>query len=72
MDLQSQLIESSKRKGESRWKCRLASLGIHGAIVALIVFMGASATHKVDAEEKPLATPISRIDNVVCRSSVCA
>jgi periplasmic protein TonB len=54
MDLQSQLIESCKQKGESRWKSRLTSLGIHGAILAFIIFMGLSATHKVDAEDKPM------------------
>src|SRR5437870_4758469 len=54
MDLRDQLIESCRQKGQSRWKCSLASLGIHGAIVALIVFMGATAAHKVDAEEKPV------------------
>ena len=54
MDLRSQLIECCKQKGQSRWKCSLASIGIHLGIVAFIVFMGASATHRIDAEEKPV------------------
>ena len=46
MDLHSQLIECAKQKGKGRWKCSLASIGIHLGIVAFIIFMGASATHK--------------------------
>ena len=56
MDLQSNLIEScgnrnGKRKG---WKCSLASLGLHGFVIAFIVFMGAMTTHKVAAEDKTI------------------
>ena len=54
MDLQSQLIECCKQKGNSRWKCSLASLGIHLGIVAFIIFMGASAAHQSDADQKPM------------------
>src|SRR5947207_81329 len=54
MDLQSQLIECCKQKEKGRWKCSLTSLGIHLGIVAFIIFMGMQATHKADAEEKPI------------------
>jgi len=56
MDLQSNLIESCKLgngKGKS-WKCSIASLGLHGAIIAFIVAMGAMTTHRVAAEEKAI------------------
>jgi protein TonB len=53
MDLQSNLIESSKRNRKHRgWKFSLGSLGVHGLIIALILVMGATATHKVAAEDK--------------------
>jgi periplasmic protein TonB len=54
MDLQSNLIESSKLRNGKRkgWKATLAALGVHGLIIALVVVMGATATHKVAAENK--------------------
>ena len=54
MDLQSNLIESSKlRNGKPKgWKASVASLGVHGLIIAFVVVMGATATHKVAAENK--------------------
>jgi protein TonB len=56
MDLQSNLIESSKlRNGKAKgWKYSIASLGAHGAIIALIVAMGAMTTHKVAAEDRAI------------------
>jgi periplasmic protein TonB len=55
MDLQSNLIESKKKSGKGRWKAwPLASVGVHGLIIVLIVFMGATAVHKVDAEQKSI------------------
>ena len=56
MDLQSNLIESCKLRNGKRkgWKCSLASLAVHGAIIALIVTMGALTTHKVAAEDKAI------------------
>src|ERR1051326_4687905 len=56
MDLQSNLIESCKAKngGGKSWKCSVASLGLHGAIVTFIVLMGAMTTHKVAAEDKTI------------------
>lgn len=59
MDLRDQLIEcDNQKKGKRRWKSSLASIGIHGAIFAFIIFMGASATHKVDAA-KPISAFLS-------------
>src|SRR3954454_5649 len=56
MDLQSNLIESCKlRNGKAKgWKCSVASLGLHGAIVTIIILMGAMTTHKVAAEDKTI------------------
>jgi protein TonB len=54
IDLRGQLIECGKQKGQSRWKCSLTSLGIHGLILGFVIFMGATATHKVDGEQKPI------------------
>ena len=47
MDLQSNLIESSKgRNGHGKgWKCSIASVGVHGFIIAFIVIMSATAVH---------------------------
>ena len=61
MDLQSNLIESQKQKGTGRgWKASAASVVAHGLIIATVLFMGASATHKVDAEEKPIRAFITQ------------
>jgi len=55
MDLQSNLIESKKRTGKSRFRAwPLASVAVHVLVIALIVYMGARVVHKVDAEEKPI------------------
>jgi protein TonB len=54
MDLSSNLIESQKQKHKGGWKASLAALGVHGAIIGLVVFMTATASHKVTAEEKPI------------------
>ena len=61
MDLQSNLIESCKlRDGKGkRWKSSVASLGVHGAIIALIVAMGAMTTHKVAAEDRTIHAFVS-------------
>src|SRR5712692_3613246 len=53
IDLKGNLIESNKRKKKGGWKAYLGSIGLHLVIIAFIVFMGAAATHKVDAE-KPM------------------
>jgi protein TonB len=50
MDLQSNLIESSKQKQKGGLRASAASLVLHGAFIAFILFMGATATHKVAAE----------------------
>ena len=56
MDLQSNLIESSKlRNGKPKgWKASAASLGVHSLIIAFVVIMGATATHRVAAEDKSI------------------
>ena len=56
MDLQSNLIESSKlRNGKPKgWKASLAALGVHGAIIGLVLVMSAVTTHKVAAEDKTI------------------
>jgi protein TonB len=54
MDLQEQLIESSNRHQKGAGKFSIASIGLHIAIVAFILFMSATATHKIDAETKPI------------------
>ncbi|MEA2166160.1 MAG: hypothetical protein QOK37_4287 [Thermoanaerobaculia bacterium] len=59
MDLQNELIESGKSKKRGGWKATLASLGVHGGIIALIVFISTHATQKVDAEDKPVHAYLS-------------
>ena len=54
MDLRSQLIECNKKRGTKRLKCSIVSIALHGVFFAFIIFMGATAAHKVDAEEKPM------------------
>lgn len=54
MDLQSNLIESKKHKEKGGWKSSVASVGLHGLLVGAVVFMTATASHKVDAEDKPI------------------
>lgn len=57
-DLQSNLIESKKRNKKGS-KAYLGSIGLHLLIIAFIVFMGAAATHRVDAE-KPIHAFLSQ------------
>ena len=54
MDLQDNLIESSKQREKSGWRAAPASLGIHGLILAFVAFMSAHAIHKVNAEDKTI------------------
>jgi len=54
MDLRDQLIESGTHQKQRGWKATLASLGVHGAIIGLIVFISTQATQKVAAEDKPI------------------
>jgi protein TonB len=56
MDLKDQLIESGTHQKRRGWKATLASLGVHGAIIGLIVFMSTQATQKIAAENKPMRT----------------
>jgi len=59
MDLQDLLLESSDRKQRGSGKFSIASVAVHGGIIAAILFMSATATHKVDAESKPIRAFIS-------------
>ena len=54
MDLQSNLIESKKQGRKGGWKASVTSLILHGILVTAIIFAGLHATHRVDAEEKPI------------------
>jgi protein TonB len=54
MDLQDQLFGSSKRRRKGAGKFSVASLAVHGVIIAFVLFMSATAAHKVDAETKPI------------------
>jgi len=52
MDLQGNLIESRKKKQKGLGKASLFSLVMHSALLATFIFLGATTTHKVDAEDK--------------------
>ncbi|HEX9161722.1 MAG TPA: energy transducer TonB [Thermoanaerobaculia bacterium] len=52
MDLQSNLIESNRQPQKGRWQASITSMILHGLLVAAIIFLGATATHRVDAEDK--------------------
>jgi len=54
MDLQKELVESGNRHQKGGWKATLASLVLHGGIIALILFISTQATQKVAAEDKPI------------------
>lgn len=51
MDLESNLIESTKHRKRGGWKASVASLALHGGFVVLIAVLSTSATHKVQAEQ---------------------
>src|SRR4051794_21313258 len=59
MDLQKELVESGNRHQKGGWKATLASLGVHGGIIALILFISTQATQKVAAEDKPIRAYLS-------------
>ncbi|MGA8810160.1 MAG: TonB family protein [Thermoanaerobaculia bacterium] len=59
MDLQNELLESGKQHQKGGWKATVVSLGVHGAIIALIVFISTQATQKVAAEDKPIRAFLS-------------
>lgn len=60
MDLQSNLIESKKKKQKGGFQASVASLLVHSALIGTIIFVGASASHKVDAEEQPIRAFITQ------------
>jgi len=59
MDLQDNLISSKSRKRKGGWKAYAGSIVMHGLIVALILFMSASATHVV-AKQEPIRAYLSQ------------
>jgi protein TonB len=61
MDLQSNLIESKGNQGSGRIrKASAVSIVAHSLLIGAILFFGAQATHKVDAEDKPMAAFITQ------------
>jgi len=52
MDLHGNLFESRKKKEKGLGKASLFSLVMHTALIATLIFVGATTTHKVDAEDK--------------------
>ena len=61
MDLEKELLESQKKsKSQGGWKAPVASIGAHGLLIGLILFISASATNKVDAEDKPIRAYITQ------------
>ncbi|MEA2237373.1 MAG: hypothetical protein QOC81_2097 [Thermoanaerobaculia bacterium] len=58
MDLQNELFASRKQK-KGGWKSTVASLGVHGGIIALLIFISTHATQKVAAEDKPIHAYLS-------------
>ena len=54
MDLQSNLIESKKQRRKGGWQASITSLILHGILLTTIIFIGLHATHRVDAEDKPI------------------
>ena len=60
MDLQKQLIESDLKRQKGGWKASFASLALHGVLVGSIIFVGATATQDVDAEDKPITAFVTQ------------
>ncbi len=54
MDLQSNLIESKRGRETGGWQASVTSLILHGLFVGSIIFLGATTSHRVDAESKPI------------------
>src|SRR5438067_13761025 len=60
MDLLNELLESGKQRRKGGLKATLASLGVHGGLIAFILFMSAQAAQKVTAEDKPIHAFLSK------------
>lgn len=60
MDLQSNLIESKKTGRQGGWKASLTAVVLHGLLVTSIIMVGATSTHRVNAEDKPIHAYISQ------------
>src|SRR5712691_11137530 len=54
MDLQSNLIESNKQRQKGGWQASMTSLILHGLFIGSIIFVGMHASHRLDAEDKPI------------------
>src|SRR3954453_15381264 len=54
MDLQDNLIESKSNKRKGGWTAYLGSAVVHGLIIAFVLFMSASSTKVVDAQQQPI------------------
>lgn len=55
MDFRKNLIESTNQKGRRGWRAVTGSFALHAMLIAGVVFASNQPTHKVDAEEKPIA-----------------
>ncbi|HEX8153795.1 MAG TPA: energy transducer TonB [Thermoanaerobaculia bacterium] len=61
MDLQNELIESSKAKRQKGgWTASVASVVTHALLVGTIIVAGATAKHSVAAEDKPIRAFITQ------------
>ncbi|HJW92729.1 MAG TPA: hypothetical protein VJ901_03855, partial [Thermoanaerobaculia bacterium] len=60
MNLQDNLIESSSAKRKGGWKASIGSVVVHGLIIAFVLFMSATTTKIVDANEKPIRAYIAQ------------
>jgi protein TonB len=54
MDLLNELLESGKKRRKGGLKATLASLVLHGGLIAFVLLMSAQAAQKVAAEDKPI------------------
>jgi protein TonB len=60
MDLQSDLIESKKRNEKGIGKASGLSFALHVILIATFLYLGTTAAHKVDAEDKPIRAFITQ------------
>src|SRR5690242_1582620 len=60
MDLQDNLIECNSNKRKGGWKSCIGSFVVHGFIIAFVLFMSASSTKIVDAQQQPIRAYIAQ------------
>lgn len=61
MDLQNNLIESKKNgRQKGGWKASATSIAAHALLVAGVIYAGTTASHKVNAEDKPIRAFITQ------------